>query len=138
MLLQALLLVTNQAESVKLKGLLTAFHSFVQCCHFLHSPVPLCTEPGQTDQIIKIALIRSKLSLRRVLRNPGLRRFHLFQLCSKSPCSAVSHEFHTQPTPHSVNIIYYFKQKYIAEYIGYMTKKRTSTNRRIFQQNSIA
>ena len=50
MILQALLLVTNQAEAIK--GLLTAVHSFVCCCPFLHSPVPLhCLIPalGQVD-----------------------------------------------------------------------------------------
>ena len=39
MILLALLLVTNQAEPIK--GLLTAVHSFVKCCPFVHSPVPL-------------------------------------------------------------------------------------------------
>ena len=39
MILQALLLVTKPAEPIK--GLLTAVHSFVWCCPFLHSPVPL-------------------------------------------------------------------------------------------------
>ena len=39
MIIQALLLVTKQAEPIK--GLLTAVHSFVSCCPFLHSPVPL-------------------------------------------------------------------------------------------------
>ena len=41
MILQALLLVTKHAEPIK--GLLTAIHSFVQCCPFVHSPVPLYT-----------------------------------------------------------------------------------------------
>ena len=38
-ILQALLLVTQQAEPIK--GLSTAVHLFVQRCPFLHSPVPL-------------------------------------------------------------------------------------------------
>ena len=39
MILPALLLVTKQAGPIK--GLLTAVHSFFQCCPFVHSPVPL-------------------------------------------------------------------------------------------------
>ena len=39
MILQALLLVTEQAEPIK--GLLTAVNLFVRRCPFLHSPVPL-------------------------------------------------------------------------------------------------
>ena len=39
MILQALLLVTKQAEPIK--GLLKGIHSSVERCPFLHSPVPL-------------------------------------------------------------------------------------------------
>ena len=48
MILQALLLVTKQAEPIK--GLLTAIHSFVYCCPFLHSPVPLGQRQAGAEQ----------------------------------------------------------------------------------------